>query len=516
MKPYHQQTYYELLEISPDATQEEIRAAYERVSQNYAPDSVAIYSLADPAQAEDLRQRIVEAFEYLSEPDLRREYDRGIGLSERSEQPAVVVAPVVAAPPVPDPVEPRGEQRADSDVAEEGLAASQPPASSENLVAAAVERREVESAQEAVNEAPPVAAESATPAPIPAVEASAATSAPSVAEQSPATAAPSSAATGSATVSPGVAEPSSAPLPGQAGADDASSSTRSAQQLTPANDAHSEESSEAKLPPQPESVAPELPPEPKSTPRAKPQAASEARTSTEPKSPAAEEPPSQITMQELLRRSERAATSSHIGNVSVSYIPHPPRPERAEPMTLAAPSWAATEAAAAPASTPAPRSELSERVELAPAPPPPAVEPPPLPRAQDRASELKPRRVQQLAGAAEIAQESAIASAEAALAQVSARARENRPNKPLEIPPDAEFNGELLRKIRQAKNLTVQQVADRTKIGRNHLENVEADRYDALPTTVYLRGILMNIAREYGLDPLRVSKSYLALVPSKK
>jgi cytoskeletal protein RodZ len=54
-------------------------------------------------------------------------------------------------------------------------------------------------------------------------------------------------------------------------------------------------------------------------------------------------------------------------------------------------------------------------------------------------------------------------------------------------------------------------LADRTKIGTRHLENVEADRYEALPTSVYLRGILMSLARELGLDPLRVSKSYLTL-----
>ena len=62
------------------------------------------------------------------------------------------------------------------------------------------------------------------------------------------------------------------------------------------------------------------------------------------------------------------------------------------------------------------------------------------------------------------------------------------------------------------RGLSLQQLADRTRISARHLENMEADRYDALPAAVYLRGILMNLARELGLDPLRVSKSYLALV----
>jgi len=79
----------------------------------------------------------------------------------------------------------------------------------------------------------------------------------------------------------------------------------------------------------------------------------------------------------------------------------------------------------------------------------------------------------------------------------------------LEIPSDAEFNGELLRLVRESYGLSIQQVAERTRITRIHLENVEADRYDKLPATVYLRGILVNLARELRLDPARVSKTYL-------
>lgn len=88
-----------------------------------------------------------------------------------------------------------------------------------------------------------------------------------------------------------------------------------------------------------------------------------------------------------------------------------------------------------------------------------------------------------------------------------ARPREGRSR--LDIPADAEFNGELLRRVRESYGLSLQQVAERTRITRIHLENVEADRYDHLPATVYLRGILVNLARELRLDPARVSKTYL-------
>lgn len=102
------------------------------------------------------------------------------------------------------------------------------------------------------------------------------------------------------------------------------------------------------------------------------------------------------------------------------------------------------------------------------------------------------------------------------MAQVSARAREMvRPSRGIDIPPDAVFNGELLRRVREARGMSVAQLVDRTRISTRHVENIEADRYEQLPAAVYLRGILVSIARELGLDPVRVSKAYLGLAAGK-
>ncbi len=92
---------------------------------------------------------------------------------------------------------------------------------------------------------------------------------------------------------------------------------------------------------------------------------------------------------------------------------------------------------------------------------------------------------------------------------------ESRP-RPYEIPEGVEINGDLLKQVRLAKGLSLVQVSDRTRISVRHLENVEGDRYDALPAPVYLRGILMSLARELGLDGLRVSKSYLTFVEAHR
>jgi Helix-turn-helix domain len=77
------------------------------------------------------------------------------------------------------------------------------------------------------------------------------------------------------------------------------------------------------------------------------------------------------------------------------------------------------------------------------------------------------------------------------------------------LPEGAAFTGEFLRCAREARGLGIQQVCERTKVARHHLENIEADRYEKLPAPVFLRGILMALARELRLDGQKVARSYL-------
>jgi hypothetical protein len=81
-----------------------------------------------------------------------------------------------------------------------------------------------------------------------------------------------------------------------------------------------------------------------------------------------------------------------------------------------------------------------------------------------------------------------------------------------EAPPLAEsaiWSGEVLRKIREARGFSLPQISERTKVTRHHIENIERDRFEALPATVYLRGILLSLARELRLDGQKVARSYL-------
>jgi len=83
---------------------------------------------------------------------------------------------------------------------------------------------------------------------------------------------------------------------------------------------------------------------------------------------------------------------------------------------------------------------------------------------------------------------------------------------PFSHPEGAPWTGEVLRRARESRGMTLPQLSQRTKITRHHLENVEADRHDRLPAPVYLRGMLMSIAKELRLDGQKVARSYLDTV----
>ena len=87
--------------------------------------------------------------------------------------------------------------------------------------------------------------------------------------------------------------------------------------------------------------------------------------------------------------------------------------------------------------------------------------------------------------------------------------------KELVLPEGVPFTGEVLRRAREARGLSVPQICERTKISRHHLENIEAERREKLPAPVYLRGILMALAKELRLDGQKVARSYLSQAPAR-
>jgi len=60
--------------------------------------------------------------------------------------------------------------------------------------------------------------------------------------------------------------------------------------------------------------------------------------------------------------------------------------------------------------------------------------------------------------------------------------------------------GELLRKARQDKGLSLAQVEEATRIRGAYLQALEEEAYDRLPAPVYVKGLLKNYALYLGLD----------------
>ncbi len=74
------QTFYELLELDPGASKEEVRRAFELAKRTFAEGSLASYSLFGEEERKELWALIEEAYRVLIDDRLRREYDRQIGL----------------------------------------------------------------------------------------------------------------------------------------------------------------------------------------------------------------------------------------------------------------------------------------------------------------------------------------------------------------------------------------------------------------------------------------------------
>jgi hypothetical protein len=77
------------------------------------------------------------------------------------------------------------------------------------------------------------------------------------------------------------------------------------------------------------------------------------------------------------------------------------------------------------------------------------------------------------------------------------------------------LTGADLRRIREARGVSLRHIAAVTKIGLRFLEYVEEDRFAFLPAPVYLRGFLQEYARLVGIDPRRAADAYMSRLPAK-
>jgi len=61
--------------------------------------------------------------------------------------------------------------------------------------------------------------------------------------------------------------------------------------------------------------------------------------------------------------------------------------------------------------------------------------------------------------------------------------------------------GRSLREKREARNISIEEIASATKIVPRYLEALEADRLDMMPGGFFIKGIIRTYARAIGLDP---------------
>ena len=78
------------------------------------------------------------------------------------------------------------------------------------------------------------------------------------------------------------------------------------------------------------------------------------------------------------------------------------------------------------------------------------------------------------------------------------------------LPEIATFNGRILRQIRESLKVNLHDIAQATRIPIKQLENIEMERFSALPPRTYSRGFVANYAKYLSLDYKKVVDDYMA------
>jgi curved DNA-binding protein CbpA len=80
-----------------------------------------------------------------------------------------------------------------------------------------------------------------------------------------------------------------------------------------------------------------------------------------------------------------------------------------------------------------------------------------------------------------------------------------------EILERKEWDGPFIKKVREYKGHSVERLSDKTKINPFYIHAIEKMEVKNLPAQVFVRGYLVQVARELGLNEKKVADSYMAL-----
>jgi curved DNA-binding protein CbpA len=73
-----------------------------------------------------------------------------------------------------------------------------------------------------------------------------------------------------------------------------------------------------------------------------------------------------------------------------------------------------------------------------------------------------------------------------------------------------DFSGTFLKEVREYKNVTIERMADMTRVSKTHITALENEDVKKLPADVYVRGYVYQYAKVLKLNPEQVATSYLS------
>ena len=100
-------SYYDVLGIERTASLPQVERAYRFCLEMYGDGALATYSLLDPGEQQEARERVREAYEVLRDPARRRAYDLSLAqpifrpLREITPTPAPAAVPALGVAPLP-------------------------------------------------------------------------------------------------------------------------------------------------------------------------------------------------------------------------------------------------------------------------------------------------------------------------------------------------------------------------------------------------------------------------------
>lgn len=79
-----------------------------------------------------------------------------------------------------------------------------------------------------------------------------------------------------------------------------------------------------------------------------------------------------------------------------------------------------------------------------------------------------------------------------------------------EIADTPYYDGQALKGVREMLGIELYDIALATRIRFQYLQDIEDERFDALPSQVYIRGYIENYARALSLEPGKVVSDYMS------